>query len=245
MHVHGVSLHCLPPEVSSEKRLKKAEMLLGAGANPNLTDPGGWTVVHQCAHTGDLPLLQMAVRKEAKVVVRNNQGQLPVEQAIHRGHAPLVSYLERQSCDLRSLCRLAIREAMGKRSYRRLDELPLPSQVKVFLNYGSPYQGFSATVVPESPWLAEQLHSGSVEAEEVGRFIQDHASQGFLEQHSEVLEGRDMQGLVEAFQSMFLWESFKSLGYEEPIPPPPRYSLERVKKEGAFEGLESAACCLS
>lgn len=170
------------------------------------------------------------------MTVHNNQGYLPVEQAFQCGHAPLVRFLEQQSCDLRSLCRLVIREAMGKRSYHRLNELPLPPSIKLFLNYGSPYQGFSATVIPERPWTSEQLHSGNLAPADMCQFMRDHASRGFLEQHTAVMEGRDLQGLVEAFESMYLWESFKSIGYEEPAARPPCYSLEKREGGEAEEG---------
>lgn len=212
--------------------LKKAQLLLDSGADPNLPDSSGWTVVHQCAHNGDLPLLELVVRKGAKVFLRNHQGHLPVEQAALRGHAPLVRYLELQSCDLRSLCRYAIREAMGKRSYRQLDQLPLPPRLKLFLNYGSPYEGFSATVVPECPWSSSQLQEGSVRPEEVREFISENASEEFATEHRSALAGGDMGSLVEALQSLYLWESFKSLSYQEPAARPPRYPLRQRREEG-------------
>ena len=216
-------------------RLQKAQLLLASGADPNLRDAGGWSLVHQCAHVGDLALLRTIVRKGARVGVCNNRGHLPVEQAFHRGHTLVVRY-QQQSCDLRSLCRCAIRDAMGKRSNRRLNELPLPSGVKLFLNYGTPFQGFSATMVPSSPWTPGDLHSGRVEAGEVERFMQEHASEVFLEQHGAVLRGMDMTALAEAFQSMYLWESFKRVSYEEPAARPPRYSLEKREDREGEEG---------
>ena len=232
-----LDLHCLDfsgldpchesPDGEHNSRLQKAKLLLANGADPNLQDAGGWTLVHQCAHTGDIALLRIIVRWGAKVSVRNNQGHLPVEQAFHRGHTLVIRYLEQQSCDLRSLCRCAIRDAMGKRSYHRLNELPLPPGVKLFLNYGTPYKGFSVTMVPSSPWTPGELHSGRLEAGEVGRFIEEHASESFLEEHGAVLRGTDVTALVEAFQSMYLWESFKKVSYEEPAARPPRYPLEK------------------
>ena len=210
-------------------RLQKARLLLEHGADPSLQDTGGWSLVHQCAYSGDLALLTLCVRKGARVGVPNNQGHLPVEQAFHRGHTPLISYLEQQSCDLRSLCRWTIREAMGKRSYHRINDLPLPPGVKLFLNYGTPYLGFSATVVPPRPWSPTDLHRGKVEVGELGQFMMDHGNERFLEEHRAVLGGTDLSKLVEAFNKMYLWESFKTCDYEEPAARPPRYPLETTE----------------
>ena len=235
-----------PTPVSNGGRLEKAQLLLDYGADPNLRDSRGWSLLHQCAHNGDLPLLQLAVQKGGKVSLRNNDRQLPVEHAYQRGHAPLVIYLDRQSCDLRSLCRLTIREAMGKRMYHHINTLPLPPQLKLFLNYGSPYAGFSATVVPSCPWNTQQLREASIPPNEVRDFIRENASEEFIREHSDSLRAGCVEGLVEALESLYLWEGFKRVGYEEPAARPPRYSMEPRKEEEEEEEEElEGKCCIS
>lgn len=203
------------------------------GASPNVADKCGWTIVHQCAWNGDLPLLEMAVRKGGNVHLQNHQHQLPVEMAAIRGHLPVVRYLEQQSCDLKALCRVVIRDAMGKRTYNRINELPLPPLLKVFINYGIPYHGWEATLIPPSPWSNEELQEGRVGPKQVCSFICENAAEEFLAEHSDALKGNNMQELIEAFQSLYLWEAFKTVNYEEPLARTPRYPLE--KREAAKE----------
>lgn len=217
------------------EKLQKAKLLLGSGADPNVADKFGWTVVHQCAWDGDLSLLEVVVRKGANVLLRNNSQQLPVELAAIRGHQTLVRYLEIQACDLKSMCRLSIREAMGKRSYNRLIELPLPPMLKLFLNYGNPYKGWEATLIPPSPWSTEELQEGKATPEELQTFIHANASTDFLSENKEALktsnDSSDVQALIEVFQSMYLWEAFKPVSYEEQPARPPRYSMEKCERK--------------
>ena len=241
--------------------LEKATYLLDSGANPNLPDKSGWTVVHQCAWNGDLDLLQLVVQRGARVLVKNNQGQFPVQLASIRGHQAVIRYLEFQSCDLHSVCRFSIREAMGKRTYNRINELPVPPSVKLFLNYGNPYNGWQAVVVPPSPWSQEELHQGEISKSELRAFISENASDGFLEEHSDILhagehrvheishtvnsdgadskgdsggaKSEDVESLVHVFQTMYLWETFKTVDYEEPLARPPRYPLMKRSEDAS------------
>jgi len=211
--------------------LQKAKLLLDNRADPNLPDKFGWTVVHQCAWDGDLPLMEMVVRKGADVMLRNNHQQLPVELAAIRGYQALVRYLEIQACDLKSMCRLAIREAMGKRSYNQILELPLPPMLKLLLNYGNPYKGWEATLIPPSPWSTEELQEGKASPKDLQSFINDNASEAYLSENKDILEKNDLQELVEVFQSMYLWEEFKPVNYEEPLARAPRYSMEKCERK--------------
>ena len=224
---------------STPLRLKKAKVLLENGADPNVADKCGWTVVHQCAQNGDLPLLQLVVRKGGNVKLCNHQNQLPVDLAAIRRHAPIVRYLELQSCDLRSVCRVSIRDAMGKRTYNRVSDLPLPSMLKLFVNHGSPYQGCEVTVIPPTTWTQEELQEGLVEACELQEFIRSNASAEFLQEHSEVINGTSTKDLIAVFQTMYLWEAFRAVGYEEPLARAPRYSLERIVREEEEEDQPS------
>lgn len=195
--------------------------------------------MHQCAQNGDLPLLQLVVRKGGNVKLRNHQNQLPVDLAAIRRHAHIVKYLEIQSCDLRSLCRVAIRDAMGKRTYNRITELPLPSMLKLFVNYGNPFQGCEMTVIPQTTWTPEDMQEGLVGADQLREFIRSNASADFLQEHSDVINGTSVKDLISVFQTMFLWEAFRAVSYEEPLARAPRYSLERIVREEEEEDRTS------
>ena len=225
-------------------RLEKAKVLIESGTNPNNEDRFGWTVVHQCAWNGDMHLLRLCVQKGAKVNLKTKDQRLPVQLAATRGHMTIVRYLDGQSCDLKSLCRLSINEAMGKRRYNRINELPVPPRVKVFLNYSCTYPEFEATLVPPEPWTSEELHSRNISTEQIRQFICENASQEFLEEHREIVgeahkggasaiastRKADLAELIEVFQTMYLWESFKNVKFEEPLARKPRYSMEKLKK---------------
>lgn len=225
-----------------QNRLEKAKFLLENGTDPNDADRFGWTIVHQCAWNGDLPLLKLCVQKGAKIGIRTKDERLPVQMAATRGHMNVVHYLDSQSCDLKSLCRLEINAAMGKRRFNRIKELPIPSTVKLFLNYNIPYAGFEAVLIPPIPWTAKELHKRQVAIEDIHQFICENASQEFLEEHKDVVGDLplekassaakpkcDLKELIEVFQSMYLWEAFKSVKFEEPLPRKPRYSMEKLE----------------
>lgn len=224
-------------------RLEKAQFLLENGTQPNNEDKFGWTVVHQCAWNGDLALLRLCVRKGAKIRLRTKDHRLPVQLAATRGHMDVVRYLDSQSCDLKSLCRVSIIEAMGKRHHNQINELPLPPTVKLFVNFGIPYTGFEATLIPPQPWTLEEIHSRNVSTEHIHQFICENASQEFLEENKGIVGEAhsggasaatckaDLSELVEVFQSMYLWEAFKSVKFEEPLARKPRYSMEKLEKK--------------
>lgn len=242
------------------RKLEKAKILLENGANVNSEDSCGWTVVHLCARHGDLLLLRLCVQKGAKIDLKTQDHRLPVQLAATSGHTDVIRYLDAQSCDLKSLCRLAINKAMGKKLYGRLNELPVPPRVKLFLNYNCTYPGFEATLVPPQPWTSEELHSGTVSVKQIQQFICENASQEFIEENREILgvirdpkgltptpdlEGgggkADLAELVELFQSMYFWESFKKVQYEEPLARKPRYSMEKLEKKNGDEDQPSSS----
>ncbi len=215
------------------KRLEKAKALLENGTDLNSADRCGWTVVHQCAWQGDLLLLRLCVQKGADTNRKTQDGRLPVHLAATSGHMDVVRYLDTQSCDLKSFCRIAINDAVGKKRYSRLNELPVPPRVKVFLNYSCTYPGFEATLIPPQPWTSEELHSASVSVKEMQEFMHENASQEFIAENREILgsEKSDLTELIELFQSMYFWESFKKVQFEEPLARKPRYSMEKLEKK--------------
>lgn len=235
------TLHNQPhPLLDQGGREELLLFLLEHGADPNLKDGQGWTVLHQAAWNGDFYLLQYCIQKgKANSRIRNADGQLAVDLAAARNHTHIMHYLDTQSCDLSSMCRVVIHDALGKKC--ELAKLHLPPRMKLFIKYNIPYPGFSAAVVPPAPWTPAQLYQNKVGKEEVREFIRDHASEDFLSEHAssfgkgseeertEKPQGGD-QELVRLFETMYLWDAFKTTEYEEPLARQPRYSMQKHEK---------------
>lgn len=214
------------------------ELLLKKGADPDLQDSRGWSLLHLAAWNGDLFFIQQCVRlRRGDIHAVNHDNQQPVHLAALKGHQYITHFIDSQSGDLRSMARAVVRTTLGKKCHQ-LDKLVLPPRLKLFLNYNIPYTGFSAVLVPPEPWTPAQLHAGEVEGTEIRQFITDHASQDFLLTHQQELGERQGEepgeeggrSLVELFQEMYLWEAFKNVDYEEPLPRAPRYSLNPIDK---------------
>ena len=200
-----------------------ALLLLDNGASINLQDSGGWTVAHQCATIGHLPLLQLFVRGGADLNIRNKSGDRPLDIAVTRGHAPLVRYLEAQSGSLHCMCRMVIRDNVKP---HKLAELPLPPSLKLFINYHIPYPGWTTPIVVPRPWSDEQLISGQIKKTDVQSFIEENASTEFLEERKIKDRAVDREELAELMEALYFWEAFKTIDYSEPLAPPPRYSMD-------------------
>ena len=189
---------------------------------------------------------QCVKRGKGNVLVQNKDGHLPVHLAAAKNHTHVMHYLDVQSCDLSSMCRQVIHQAMGKKC--ELNKLHLPPRLKLFLRYSIPYPGLCMVVVPAAPWTAAQLYQNEVKGEELREFIVSHASEDFIEEHASLIGKRSTediqsgdacdQELVRLFQEMYLWDAFKPIEYEEPLPRQPRYSMERTKPP-------SSAACVS
>ena len=224
-----------PPPLVQVVRGKVIDLLLKKGADPDFRDSRGWTLLHLAAWRGDLFFIQQCLKLgKGTVQALNHDNQLPMHLAALKGHTHISHYLDSRSGDLRCMCRAVIRTALGKRC-TELDKLVFPPRLKFFLNYNIPYKGFSAVLVPPEPWTLAQLHGKEVDSEEIREFIRSHASQEFLQSHTKALgeggEPSEQVGeIVELFQDMYLWEAFKNVDYEEPLPRAPRYTLQPIDK---------------
>lgn len=216
-------------------------LLLQYKADPNFKDTKEWTLLHHAAWNGDLEFIQLCVKHgRGDVNSLDKEGSKPVDVAAIRGHTHVMNYLDTQSADLRCVCRKVIRETMGKTSFPHLHLLPLPPQVKLFLSYHIPYPGFTAVLMPPAPWSKDELWRKEVKADKIREFIQDHASSEFVKEHSCVLnvdsmDKDDDDDLIKLFQELYLWESFKTVDFEEPLAREPRYSLTKLKKSDKAE----------
>ena len=121
---------------------------------------------------------------------------------------------------------------MGPRSYNRIGELPIPPSQKLFVNYGNPFAGWVGTLYVPRPWTEEDIKSNRVGKGQVLEFFKNNASSEFLrEKEIETKkESLSVDELVELFESLYFWESFKTIDYEEPLARKPRYTLETIVK---------------
>ena len=219
-----------------------ANFYLEHKADPDVRDAKGQTLLHKAAWHGDLDFIKLCVQHgKGDITAEDADGHKPVDLAALRGHAQIMQYLDAHSVDLRCICRQVIRNAIGKKM-NSIRTLPLPSHVKLHLNYYIPYPGFEAVVVPPSPWTKETLLQKKTSLAQLRLFIEEHANSEFIHKHGTLLDyrntGKGLDELIEIFQEMYLWESFKPVIFEEPAARVPRYSMTKLKKEPSIENTE-------
>jgi hypothetical protein len=93
--------------------------------------------------------------------------------ALKKNHRHCLNYLDRQSGNLQANCRAALRTFMTPRrikhvcvtcitaSYLQIDALPLPVELKLFVNYSLPYPGFTVDARPQPRWTLEDVENGN------------------------------------------------------------------------------------
>ena len=72
---------------------ESARLLLGAGADPNRTQPGGFTALHAAAANGDEPLADLLLAHGADRAARIDDDKSAADLAGERGHAELAALL--------------------------------------------------------------------------------------------------------------------------------------------------------
>lgn len=70
------------------------DLLLKRGANPNLTQEGGWTALHAAAQSGNRPMAETLLANGANINQRADNNQTPLDMALLKGHQDLVELLE-------------------------------------------------------------------------------------------------------------------------------------------------------
>lgn len=90
---NGTGLRPLHSVVAGPEPLL-AEALLGAGANPNPQQQGGWTALHSAAKHGNEPLVSMLLEAGADPSIQAEDGSTAAAMARSQGHEALARLLE-------------------------------------------------------------------------------------------------------------------------------------------------------
>jgi ankyrin repeat protein len=87
--------------------------LLSNGGDPNAAQPSGSSILHAAAERGSLALVELLIRKHARLEARDTDDRTAIELADRHGHAKVVALLERH----RDIARdhLALRRAFDVR----------------------------------------------------------------------------------------------------------------------------------
>ena len=86
--IHSATAH-RDPGVSAEL----VRTLLDSGADPNVTQAGGWTPLHAVAAHGREEIAKLLVEHGASLQARSEDGRTPLEMARAKGHAGLETLL--------------------------------------------------------------------------------------------------------------------------------------------------------
>ena len=191
-------------------------VLLKRGVNPNRADKGGWTVAHRAAWHGDVNAIKFLARYGVRLTSKNARGQTPSDLAAIKSRWDIVAHLDGATTNLQILCRNVIRESLGRKAEDFIDRLPLPKRLKLIVNFGLPYRGWSGRVIPASPWDMGRL--GSAPKGEMHAFLCENASTSLLSKYNVERDkvSRD-ETLVAAFREMYLKNEFAEIAYEEPV----------------------------
>jgi len=66
--------------------LKIVKMLLDQGANPNITEQGGFTPLHAAAQNGDIEMIRLLLYGGADLTIKSDSGKIAMDIAMDAGH---------------------------------------------------------------------------------------------------------------------------------------------------------------
>jgi ankyrin repeat protein len=78
---------------AAARRPDIVEMLLTAGANPNLRAEGGITVFHEAGATGQIDVAEMLLKRGGDINAADDQGRTPLAHAVERKMDAIVGWL--------------------------------------------------------------------------------------------------------------------------------------------------------
>ena len=244
---HHYFIYSTAIRISMDYRFRVANLLLSYRADPNSTYRDGWTAVHWCAKADDLELLKLIVSKGGRVNVKSKQNELPVDIAAKGWKQDVMMYCDKQSANLKQMSRAAILSHLGHRARATAWKLPLPPKLRLFLNYGNPYPGYELVPIPEVPWTNEELQLNKPSKKELLNFLMTNADEEFLTDYklpstAEMIDDNTQHNyhdLISALQSLYLYECFKPISYQEPPAREPRFGKDWAATQRYINNLYS------
>eukprot|EP00118_Oscarella_pearsei_P019097 m.200078 g.200078 ORF g.200078 m.200078 type:complete len:153 (+) comp39583_c0_seq2:160-618(+) len=113
--------------------------------------------VEHHSQSGDINSIRFLARYGVKLDEKNARGQTPCDLAVIKGFRKTVEWLDSNVTNLQILCRRVVRKCLGPNSEVLINRLPLPKRLKVIVNFGIPYRGWSAKIIPPLPWENDNL----------------------------------------------------------------------------------------
>jgi ankyrin repeat protein len=86
-------IHSAAAHRDAETSLELVRLLLNFDADPNVTQAGGWTPLHQAAAHGREPIAQLLIDHGASLTTKSEDGRTPLEMARAKGHESLEGLL--------------------------------------------------------------------------------------------------------------------------------------------------------
>jgi uncharacterized protein len=73
---------------------KITELLLQHGADPNISEQGGYTPLHAAAENGDIEVIRVLLYGGADLTLRRDDGKAPLDLALEAGHTEAAKLLQ-------------------------------------------------------------------------------------------------------------------------------------------------------
>jgi ankyrin repeat protein len=86
-------IHSAAAHLDADRSLDLVRILLEGGADPNVTQAGGWTPLHQAAAHGREEVAKLLVEKGASLTAKSDDGRTPLEMARAKKHTELEALL--------------------------------------------------------------------------------------------------------------------------------------------------------
>lgn len=86
-------IHSAAAHLDGERSRDLVKLLLDRGADPNVTQVGGWTPLHQVAAHGRGEIARMLLDRGADLRAKSDDGRTPLDMARAKGHGDLETLL--------------------------------------------------------------------------------------------------------------------------------------------------------